>query len=108
MTRTGLDQVFQQAISPSLYFLPRLTPEKESIEILEPAYQALLQLASVQDDEKKRVRLLDMLLRDGVLTGYSHAGEHISLAEFLLRQSSCVVDRMGVHAVKHLKVCIVL
>ena len=44
LNRTGLGPVFQDAISPCLFFLPSLTPEPESAALLDAAYHALLQL----------------------------------------------------------------
>ena len=109
---TGLDSVLADAIFPTLLFLPRLTPEKESLQLLGPAYQALVSLASTTTAAGKDKRLskpaadlLDRALRDGIYTGYFHANEHIRIVEELVRQAGCIVQAMGIHAVKHLKVC---
>ncbi|OAA68345.1 hypothetical protein SPI_00540 [Niveomyces insectorum RCEF 264] len=128
---TGLESVLADAVFPTLLFLPRLTPEKESLQLLEPAYAALLSLAAAAaaapvplsaassagsrrgEDAtrglhhlppKPAADLLDKILRDGIYAGYFHASEHIRIVELLVRQAGRVIETMGgVYAVKHLK-----
>ncbi|KAH6856481.1 hypothetical protein B0I37DRAFT_301774 [Chaetomium sp. MPI-CAGE-AT-0009] len=108
---TGLAQVFEDAIFPTLSFLPSLTPEQESVELLVPAYDALLILARKQPAVGKegiagalKNSFLDRMLREGVLGGYFHAKDHVRIVEVLCQQTAAILDEMGVHAVKHLKV----
>lgn len=111
---TGLDSVLADAVFPTLLFLPRLTPENESLQLLAPAYAALLGLASAAAaghgpcahglPPKPAADLLDRILRQGIYPGYFHASEHIRIVEELVRQTGRVVAAMGVYAVKHLKV----
>jgi hypothetical protein len=108
---TGLAQVFEDAIFPTLAFLPSLTPEAESLQLLDPAYAALINLARKQPSVGKdgipggpKNALLDKVLREGVFMGYFHAKEHVKIVEVLCRQAVFVLNEMGVHAVKHLKV----
>ncbi|KAH6631935.1 hypothetical protein F5144DRAFT_489530 [Chaetomium tenue] len=108
---TGLAQVFEDAIFPMLSYLPSLTPEEESVELLVPAYSALLGLAKKQPAVGKdgiagapKNRFLDRMLREGVLGGYFHAKDHVRIVEVLCQQTVAILDEMGVHAVKHLKV----
>lgn len=95
---------------PCLMYLPSLTPETESLELLAAAYPALIALARVRFAEEKqrstRCKALDRILRYGVLKGYSHAGEYVRIAELLMTQVVALVDEMGVASVKHLKVCL--
>lgn len=115
---TGLDSVLADAVFPTLLFLPRLTPEKESLQLLAPAYSALLSLAKAAGASsgtttttdkglppKAAAALLDRMLREGIYAGYFHASEHIHIVEELVRQAGRIVEAMGVYAVKHLKVC---
>lgn len=114
---TGLDSVLADAVFPTLLFLPRLTPEKESLQLLGPAYSALLSLAKAAGagdksgsaskglPPKAASALLDRMLREGIYSGYFHASEHIHITEELVRQAGRIVEAMGVYAVKHLKVC---
>ncbi|CAK7211279.1 hypothetical protein SEUCBS140593_001125 [Sporothrix eucalyptigena] len=113
---TGLDSVLADAVFPTLHFLPRLTPEKESLQLLAPAYAALLCLAKAAAVEgtskdaaqnglppKAAAGLLDRMLREGIYSGYFHASEHIHIVEELVRQAGRIVEVMGIYAVKHLK-----
>ncbi|KAK0735681.1 hypothetical protein B0T21DRAFT_190623 [Apiosordaria backusii] len=106
---TGLGQVFANAVFPTLSYLPSLTPEDESLQLLEPAYKALLILAGKQPSTGKdgtgnpRNNMLDRLIREGVFTGYFHAKNHVRIVELLCQETVEILEAMGVHAVKHLK-----
>ncbi|KAI5861634.1 hypothetical protein GGS23DRAFT_598410 [Durotheca rogersii] len=47
--------------------------------------------------------LLGRVVRDGVMVGWHHAPEHARLAALFCETLRCVVDGLGVYAVKHLK-----
>ncbi|KJR87899.1 uncharacterized protein SPSK_07245 [Sporothrix schenckii 1099-18] len=114
---TGLDSVLADAVFPTLLFLPRLTPENESLQLLGPAYSALLSLAKAAGagsntstavankglPPNAAAILLDRILREGIYAGYFHASEHIHIVEELMRQAGRIVEAMGIYAVKHLK-----
>ncbi|KAK4146701.1 uncharacterized protein C8A04DRAFT_34607 [Dichotomopilus funicola] len=110
---TGLAQVFEDAIFPTLSALPSLTPEDESMLVLGPAYGALLQLARKVGQPtnengdggvlKKQHALLDKVLRDGVFMGYFHAKEHVRIVAELCSWTARILNELEVHAVKHLK-----
>lgn len=93
---------------PCLLYLPSLTEEIESLQLLRTAYPALISLADVRfADEKHHVARMegfDKVIRYGVLKGYTHAGEHVKIAELLMIQMKDLVDKMGVEFAKHLKV----
>jgi hypothetical protein len=36
--------------------------------------------------------------------GYGHSSDHFQIVELLVRETDALVRRMGLHAVKHLKV----
>lgn len=127
---TGLAKVFEDAIFPTLAFLPSLTPDDESVQLLVPAYGALLRLADKQQQQQPttatpaaaargtkeeqqqpgvlpggaKIGLLDKVLREGVFMGYFHAKEHVRIVEVLCQQTAVILNEMGIHAVKHLKV----
>jgi hypothetical protein len=108
---TGLAQVIEDAIFPTLAFLPSLTPEGESTALLPAAYAALRRLADKKPAVGKdgiagapKNALLDKMLREGVFMGYFHAKEHVRIVEVLCRETAGILNAMGVHAVKHLKV----
>ena len=109
LERTGLGEVFENAVMPCLLYLPSLTEEAESLQMLRAAYPALIALALTRFQDEKdrtaRMRALDRILRQGVLKGYAYAGEHVKIAELLVQQIVNLVNEMGIESVKHLKVC---
>ncbi|CAN8102566.1 unnamed protein product [Discula destructiva] len=109
---TGLAQVIEDAVFPTLLFLPTITPEAESELLLAPAYHSLLMLARKTDLKVKsgpsasrtpRARLLDKMLRDGVFPAYSHVKEHAVIVRRLFCVAGILVREMGINSVKHLK-----
>ncbi|KAI0856192.1 hypothetical protein F4860DRAFT_506954 [Xylaria cubensis] len=129
LSRTGLADVFEQAVFPTVLSLPSLTPEAESRALLGAAYPALFDMANVEysgsvDDESEdeyvggerderglrsegfsetQRKLLDKIVREGIMTGYHHAKEHIQLVDFFCRTLCRLVDGMGILSVKYLK-----
>ena len=108
LQRTGLGEIFHGALIPCLSFLPTLTPEDESLRLLESVYPALLTLVRVRFSDPRpnlqKGQVLDKILRVGILNGYAHAGEHIKIAVLLMERMADIVDEMGITSVKHLKV----
>lgn len=108
LVQTGLFSVFEDAITPTLSYLPTLTPLSESLELLPAAYTALFTLCSVRfpDTErldKERLKFLDRIMRKGILTGYHHAFEHPAIVHELLAHLSTLITLLGIHSVKHLQ-----
>ena len=110
LSRTGLGELFEDAVLPYLAYLPTLTPEEESLQLLGAAYPALTSLTRTRfpghSGVDARGKHLDRIVRQGILKGYYHAGEHAKVTELLVGQISVLVDEMGIWAVKHLKVWI--
>lgn len=50
-------------------------------------------------------KLLDKIVRDGIMVGYHHAKGHIRLVDFFCQTMRRLVDAMGILSVKYLKVC---
>lgn len=102
----GVDNVIQDAIFPTLLFLPSTTPESESIELLYPAYRVLLRIAQLDPDSKslRRRRFLDKLLRDGIFVGHFHASEYPRIVEVLMNITKDIVSCLGFFSAKHLQV----
>jgi len=125
LKKTGLGPVFEEALLPCLTFLPQLTSVDESIEILNAAYPALIQLSRVQSPIKppstireqqskentlrltevvpSKARFLDRILRQGILTGYLHAGDNPRIATVLFTHLAALIQELGIDSVKHLK-----
>ncbi|KAI8623852.1 hypothetical protein F5Y19DRAFT_491850 [Xylariaceae sp. FL1651] len=148
LARTGLADVFEQAVFPAVLSLPSLTPETESLALLGAAYPALFSMAGLEttashsmsitgtvsdatdddDNEKDREglhvddkreddklelrskdfsemqrKLLDKIIREGIMVGYHHANEHIRLVDFLCQTLCRIVNGIGILSVKYLK-----
>ncbi|KAE9978112.1 hypothetical protein EG327_007520 [Venturia inaequalis] len=114
LARTGLAPLFAESLYISTTYLPSLTPEEDSITILDAALPTLLTLSktafppppSRKADEKAyaaSVTSLTTLLRQGILTPYKHAGEHVQIAETLLTHLPPLLDALGIESVRFLK-----
>ncbi|KAJ2972811.1 hypothetical protein NQ176_g6943 [Zarea fungicola] len=44
------------------------------------------------------------MLRDGVLTGYFHASQHIRVVEVLMQSAARIIESLQIYAVKHLQI----
>ena len=108
LKRTGLGEIFEHAIMPCLMYLPTLTEEAESLMLLSKAYPALLELAALRfpgrGQRLLKIKALDRIMRYGVLSGFSHAAEHVRIAEFLTKQLIELISGLGIDTAKHLKV----
>lgn len=108
LQQTGLDEVFEDTVIPTLLFLPNTTPLNESLQLLKPAYVALLKLGQVRfpskSDQANKMKFLDRIMRQGIVQGYLHSRDNTAIVELLLTQLVPLVEGMGIHAVKHLKV----
>lgn len=108
LERTGLGDLFENAITPSLMFLPSLTEEAESLQMLKAAYSTLVSLALVRFPGEKyqaaRFKALEHILRNGIFKGYAYAGEHVKIAELLVNRMGNIVKELGIESIKHLKV----
>jgi len=105
---SGIVELLEDVIFPTLHFLPAQTGEVESLQLLEPAYRSLVALAHVSFDREldlpRKRRLLDRLLKDAVFLSYAHSSEYTSIVGFLARQAGIITDELGIYAAKHLKV----
>ena len=94
---------------PCLLYLPDLTPEAESIQLLDAVYPTLFRLIRIRSpkakDQGSKQKALDHVFRYGILKGYAHAGENVHIAEYLMRELTDMVNEMGIASCKHLKVC---
>ena len=119
LKRTGLGDVFVDALKANFNLLPTLTPEEESLALfrtLYPAYLAVVDAWYPTDpadgaESKKRDSLLTALYRHGIMASIEHlssAGSFSStisvrLTTFLLTQIPPVFERMGLSSVRHLQ-----
>ena len=108
LERTGLGEVFQNALMPCLLYLPTLTPEEESLRLLAAVYPTLIELVKArfggEKDRAARMKAFVQILQYGVLKGYAHAAENVRIAELLVQRITDLINEMGIASVKHLKV----
>ncbi|KAK5165224.1 CCA tRNA nucleotidyltransferase, mitochondrial [Saxophila tyrrhenica] len=123
LKKTGLGEVFEEALMPCLTYIPTLTPEEDSVKLLGEAYPALLTLSRLRFPEPAstapaaptplpsqpphdlRTKSLDRLLRSGPLHTFSlcPAPTFPRLAARLYRHTSLILRDLGIESVKHLK-----
>ena len=106
--KTGLGQVFQDAITPCLSYLPTLTPEGESVQMLNAAYPAIIQLANVRYPRAAqqqwtvtmaaRERALTHILHHHLIRSFAHVEpqDYPTLTSALLQRMSSVVNEIGI------------
>ncbi|KAF2148911.1 poly A polymerase C-terminal region-like protein [Myriangium duriaei CBS 260.36] len=114
LAKTGLFDVFDEALLPCFGFLPTLTAEHESANLLKHAFPALLALHTVRHppntttplDAKPNehsIRFLDALLRKGVFATYAHCSENVQISIVIIQNLCSINDALGLESVKHLK-----
>ncbi|EME78614.1 uncharacterized protein MYCFIDRAFT_143868 [Pseudocercospora fijiensis CIRAD86] len=105
LNRTGLGEVFEEALLPCLTYIPTISPEEESIPLLKALYPALLILSKSRfpNDKPHRVKLLDTIIRKGIIYGYTHCPSHPHILEILFHQLGIYLDELGIDSVKHIK-----
>jgi hypothetical protein len=108
LIQTGLDSVFEDAITPTLLFLPSLTPLSESLVLLPAAYAAIFALSSTRypitsPPDPSLLKFLDRILRTGIFPGYQHSSTHPEIVRELLSELEILIRMLGIHCVKHLQ-----
>lgn len=120
LTRTGMGEVFEQALLPHLVHVPPAFSESESLPLLAVTYPALLHLVRVRfpsPSPKKdqqipiasgKQKSLDRILRQGVLGCLAQLSDNVPVSSLLLQQLRPILDELGIYCVKHLKVMVPL
>ncbi|KEQ72761.1 poly A polymerase C-terminal region-like protein [Aureobasidium namibiae CBS 147.97] len=113
LKRTGLGDVFEEALMPCLGYLPTLTPEDESARLLSVAYPALISLSNTLDSSSSSsspssqkppqcLALLDNLIRKGILMTFTYCPEHAKITTVTTTNLAVILSHMGLDSVKHL------
>jgi hypothetical protein len=107
---SGVRNVIEDAIFPTLLFLPSLTPEAESVELLHAAYRALLLLArdGPGRPESRQRQSLSRIFRDGIEAGYFHAPQYARVVEVLMTYTTMIVQGLAIYATKFLPALITM
>ncbi|CAD6448751.1 dd3292e5-bb48-432e-9c6d-252aaf7ae78a [Sclerotinia trifoliorum] len=133
LIKTGLGEVFEDAIHPVLLFLPSITPVEDTLKLLPVGYEALYAICDAKwperDDEQTstgaitaptssllsqktntaestirlRLAFLDKIIRHAILPAYTHCQEIPSVVEILISQIGIIIPKMKISGVKHLK-----
>lgn len=113
LSRTGLGPVFDDAVTPCLSYLPTLTPEAESIPLLNAAYPALFTLAAIRFPKNEGstsshapspyLRHLSGILHSHILPSLTSTIElHPTLSATLLAHLQTLLNLLGTHTIAHL------
>lgn len=115
LKRTGLGDVFEEALMPCLGYLPTLTPEDESARLLSVAYPALISLSNTLDTPSSSIstittspkspqclKLLDNLIRKGILMTFTYCPEHAKITTVTTKNLALIFNAMGLDSIKHL------
>ncbi|KAI9886263.1 MAG: hypothetical protein M1823_001934 [Watsoniomyces obsoletus] len=106
LARTGLGELLESTLMNLLSYLPPLTPSNDSVGLLMQAYPTLIALGRVRYSEAEdqlHMKFLDQVFRRGVLAGYVHCKEYISVVQLLVEQIAVIVEEEGLWSVRHLK-----
>lgn len=115
LERTGLGEVFEEALMGCLGYLPPTSPEDEATRLLEKVFPALIALGRVrfptkgskkmdaEESRRQRTKFLDKVLRDGIIYGISHCSNHPKILILLFEQLAVFLDELGIDAVKHIQ-----
>ncbi|KAL8814310.1 MAG: hypothetical protein Q9223_006459 [Gallowayella weberi] len=113
LERSGLGEVFHNTLLPYLLYLPTLTPEEDSLPLLNATYNTLITLTQSRfppaaslphsSTNPKQTQTLSVIFRYGILKSHTHIGENVRVSELLMRKTANLVSAMGIHSVKHLK-----
>lgn len=94
---TGLTDIFYDAMSPLLSYLPKLTPTAQSCLILEKTYPVMIQLFSKTPDYKDR---LIKLLNSGVYQSINTVRDNFEILPILVDQITNIVKILEITTVK--------
>lgn len=111
LKRTGLGDVLEEALMPCLGYLPTLTPEDESARLLAVAYPALISLSKALGNpsttsnhqiQSQRNKLLDSLIRKGILMTFTYCPEHAKITTVTTTNLTPILTSLGLDSLKHL------
>ncbi|KPI38954.1 uncharacterized protein AB675_4627 [Cyphellophora attinorum] len=126
--KSGLTEVFINALESDFMLLPTLTPEAESLNILGSLYPALLALIAAgfpdlpsapslrypsdpvhaRAEAARQKLLTSVVLNKGILPSLAHlsagvATSHPPIVALLLEQLRITIERMGIYSTSHLQ-----
>lgn len=102
---TGLGTIFEDAVFPTLLYIPTSAEAQGYVNILSLACDVILQLAKTNGDyPRKQRRQLDRLIRRGILGGQLSTSTHGVVIETLMHCLTATVEYLGIYATEHFQV----
>ncbi|KAL9559956.1 hypothetical protein MBANPS3_000176 [Mucor bainieri] len=98
ISKFGLDNVFLECLS--------YLSEERDIPLLRAAYPCILDLIATKRQEQVRSNLYERVFKDGIITGFSYAGQKIKFLPILLTHMPTLYHAMGPIGVQYLKAVI--
>ncbi|KAI1001541.1 hypothetical protein K3495_g6660 [Podosphaera aphanis] len=120
LQQTGLGSVIEDAIHPTLLYLPPITPAADSISILPVAYEALFVLFETRFPstisgrsgpqrtvgQKEKVVYLTRILRHAIVPSHQHtvlsSASNAKIQEIIFTQLSRLIRLLGTDSIAHL------
>ncbi|KAL7312154.1 hypothetical protein PS15m_007952 [Mucor circinelloides] len=102
ISKFGLDNVFLESLFKCLSYLS----EERDVPLLRATYPCILDLIATKKEDQIRSNLYERVFKDGILTGFSYAGQKIRFLPILLKHIPELYDEMGSVGVQYLKALI--
>jgi hypothetical protein len=102
LAQTGLGPVLWEACVPILSFVPPGTSLEDTLLVFPKGVNCMLSIAEKETVSSTRNRLLDELLRDGILKSIAHSNQKVNLLVVLISLLEQIVVGMGTHSIAHL------
>jgi hypothetical protein len=80
--------------------------QDRDVPLLEASYPCIMDLISSTKNDHARSNLYERVLKDGIITGYTHAGQKIKFLPILLLPISTLYNELGSIGVQYLKAII--
>ncbi|RCI04824.1 hypothetical protein CU098_012694 [Rhizopus stolonifer] len=93
----GIDNLFLESLFKCLTYLS----QERDIELLQATYPCILDL--IAKVKKNRIQLYERVLTEGVLTGFSYAGQKIKFLPILIVPIGTLYQALGILGVQYLK-----
>ncbi|KAH8696710.1 ATP :tRNA-specific tRNA nucleotidyltransferase [Talaromyces proteolyticus] len=123
LQRTNLSSVFDDALTPNLLSLPKITPEEESLQLLKATYEALLLTIQTRYHTRQNkaayTSRITKLLRDNIISSFHHISSYTPtsmeepstlvsfpyprLSTFILKELRIITQELGIHTSKYLQ-----
>ena len=77
--------------------------QDRDVPLLRATYPCIMELIATKKQSQARLKLFERVLKEGVLTGFTYAGQKIKFLPILLKHISPLYDEIGSIGVQYLK-----